>query len=76
MRLARAGRPGARLPGAFVAGRSDVLTSVRDVRQAAARLPHAEVVVLPGSHFLTLEHPGGVQDALHALVLRTDLAPD
>ena len=62
-------------PVTFVAGRRDVLTSVGDVEQAAARIPHAEVVVLPGSHFLTLEHPGRVQDALDALVRRTDLAP-
>ncbi|MCW2777938.1 MAG: hypothetical protein JWN17_1663 [Frankiales bacterium] len=62
------------VPVTLVAGRSDVLTSVHDVTEAAARIPHAEVVVLPGSHFLPLEHPQRVQDALAALVARTDLA--
>ncbi len=62
-------------PVVFVAGRSDVLTSVHDVVAAAARIPHADVVTLPGSHFLSLEHPGRVHDALDLLTSRTDLAP-
>jgi pimeloyl-ACP methyl ester carboxylesterase len=61
-------------PITFVAGRSDVLTSVHDVVEAAGRIPSAEVVVLPGSHFLTLEHPEQVHAALDALVARTGLA--
>ncbi len=59
-----------RCPVTLVAGRSDVLTSVEAVREAGARLPGAEVVVLPGSHFLPLEHPAAVQEALDALVAR------
>ena len=61
-------------PVTFVAGRSDVLTSVHDVVAAADRLAHAEVVVLPGSHYLSLERPREVHEALDALTARTDLA--
>jgi pimeloyl-ACP methyl ester carboxylesterase len=64
-----------RCPVTLVAGRHDVLASVHDVVDAAARIPGAEVVVLPGSHFLTLEHPDQVHAALDALTARTDLAP-
>lgn len=62
-------------PVTLVAGRHDVLASVHDVVEAAGKIPHAEVVVLPGSHFLTLEHPEQVHAALDALTARTDLAP-
>lgn len=62
-------------PVTFVAGRQDLLTSVHDVTDAAARVPRAEVVVLPGSHFLPVEQPDAVRAALDALVARTDLAP-
>jgi 3-oxoadipate enol-lactonase len=61
-------------PVTFVAGRQDLLTSVHDVTDAAARVPHAEVVVLPGSHFLPVEQPEAVRTALDALIARTDLA--
>jgi pimeloyl-ACP methyl ester carboxylesterase len=54
-------------PVTLVAGRHDLLTSVQDVLAAAERMPHAEVVVLPGSHFLPVEHPQEVHAALGAL---------
>lgn len=63
-----------RCPVTFVAGRSDVLTSVHDVVAAAARVPGAHVTALPGSHFLPLEHPELVHAALDELVARTDVA--
>ena len=62
-------------PVTLVAGRHDVLTSMEDVVEAAERIPHAEVTVLPGSHFLPLEHPELVSAALDELARRTDLAP-
>jgi pimeloyl-ACP methyl ester carboxylesterase len=55
-----------RVPTAFVAGRFDVLASHRDMRAAAARIPGATYVELPGSHFLQLEHP----ETVHAELLR------
>ncbi|MCW2615311.1 MAG: hypothetical protein JWN08_2305 [Frankiales bacterium] len=57
-------------PVTFVAGRHDVLTSVHDVVAVAAAVPHAEVTVLPGSHFLPMEHPDLVQALLDALAAR------
>ena len=62
-----------RCPVTMLAGRHDVLTSMHDVLETAARIPHAQVTVLPGSHFLPLEHPDLVQAALGELVRRTDL---
>jgi pimeloyl-ACP methyl ester carboxylesterase len=63
-----------RCPTTLVAGRHDVLTSVEDVMEAAARIPHADVTVLPGSHFLTLEYPELIAVALDELARRSDLA--
>lgn len=54
-------------PVTFVAGRHDLLTSVHDVVEVAATVPHAQVTVLPGSHFLPLEHPDLVKAALDEL---------
>jgi pimeloyl-ACP methyl ester carboxylesterase len=61
-------------PVTLVAGRHDVLTSMHDVTEAAAQIPHAQVTVLPGSHFLPLEHPELVHAALGELARRSDLA--
>jgi pimeloyl-ACP methyl ester carboxylesterase len=61
-------------PVTLVAGRSDVLTSMHDVVDAAAQIPHAHVTVLPGSHFLPMEQPELVAVALDELARRTDLA--
>lgn len=62
-------------PVTFVAGRHDVLTSVHDVCEVAGALPHAQVTVLPGSHFLPLEYPDLLSTALAELARRSDLAP-
>jgi 3-oxoadipate enol-lactonase len=64
-----------RCPVTLVAGRRDVLTSMRDVLQAAERIPHAHVTVLPGSHFLPMEYPELVSAALRELARRCDVAP-
>ena len=61
-------------PVTLVAGRHDVLTSMHDMLDAARRIPHAHVTVLPGSHFLPLEYPELVHGALDELARRSDLA--
>lgn len=63
-----------RCPVSLLAGRYDLLTSVDDVRAIAASLPHATLTVLPGSHFLPLEHPKSVTCALDELAARSDLS--
>ena len=64
-----------RCPVTLVAGRHDVLTSMQDVLATASRIPHAQVTVLPGSHFLPLEHSDLVHTALGELARRSDLTP-
>lgn len=60
------------VPVTLVAGRYDVLTSMHDMVEAATQIPHAEVHVLPGSHFLPLEFPDELAAELRRLVARTD----
>jgi pimeloyl-ACP methyl ester carboxylesterase len=62
-------------PTTLVAGKHDVLTSMYDVIDTAAQIPHAQITVLPGSHFLPMEYPALISTALHELARRTDLAP-
>jgi pimeloyl-ACP methyl ester carboxylesterase len=62
-----------RCPVTLVAGRHDVLTSLHDVMETAQRIPHAQVTVLPGSHFLPLEHPELVHAALQELARRCEV---
>jgi pimeloyl-ACP methyl ester carboxylesterase len=59
-----------RVPTTFVAGRFDVLASSRDMASAAARIPGASFVELPGSHFLQLERPDEVHRHLLDLLER------
>jgi pimeloyl-ACP methyl ester carboxylesterase len=61
-------------PTTLVAGKHDVLTSMDDVIDAASRIPHAQITVLPGSHFLPLEYPELISTALDELTRRSDLA--
>jgi pimeloyl-ACP methyl ester carboxylesterase len=58
------------VPVTLVAGRYDVLTSMHDVTEAASRIPHAELRVLPGSHFLPLEYPDELVAQLRRLATR------
>ena len=60
-------------PVTLVAGRHDVLTSMHDVVAAAAAIPHAAITVLPGSHFLPLEHPEELHRTLDDLARRAGL---
>lgn len=62
-------------PTTLVAGQHDILTSMHDMADAAARIPHAHLTVLPGSHFLPLEYPELLSAALAELAGRSDLAP-
>ena len=61
------------VPVTLVAGRYDVLTSMHDMVEAASRIPHAELHLLPGSHFLPLEFPDELADELRRLAERTSL---
>jgi pimeloyl-ACP methyl ester carboxylesterase len=50
-----------------------VLTSFHDVIDCAAKIPHAQITVLPGSHFLPMEYPGLLHAALDELARRADV---
>ncbi|MBV9292573.1 MAG: alpha/beta hydrolase [Frankiales bacterium] len=63
-----------RVPVTLVAGRYDVLTSMHDMVEAASAIPHAELHLLPGSHFLPIEYPDEIARELLRLAERTDLA--
>lgn len=65
-----------RCPTTLLAGERDILTSMHDVVSTAARIPGAEITVLPGSHFLPMEYPELVNTALAELARRCDLTPD
>jgi pimeloyl-ACP methyl ester carboxylesterase len=54
-------------PVTLVAGRHDVLTSMHDVVDAAERIPHAQITVLDGTHFLPMEYPEELHSALDDL---------
>jgi pimeloyl-ACP methyl ester carboxylesterase len=60
------------VPTTFVAGKHDLLTDDRDIRTAAERIPEAVCHVLPGSHFLQMEHPERVHQELLELVTRVE----
>lgn len=62
-----------KVPVTLVAGRYDVLTSMYDMVEAASQIPHAELHILPGSHFLPLEYPDELATELCRLAERTDL---
>lgn len=61
------------MPVTMVAGRYDVLTFLGDMVEAASRLPHAELKILPGSHFLPLEFPDEMCGWIAELAGRADL---
>jgi pimeloyl-ACP methyl ester carboxylesterase len=58
-----------RCPVTLVAGKHDVLTSMHDVIACAATIPHAQISVLNGSHFLPLEYPEQLHTALDDLAM-------
>jgi pimeloyl-ACP methyl ester carboxylesterase len=60
-------------PTTLVAGRWDLITGLRHMVNAAARIPHADLRVVNGTHFLPLERPEEMAEALRDLAARTDL---
>jgi pimeloyl-ACP methyl ester carboxylesterase len=56
-----------RCPATIVAGQRDIVTSRHDMERAAAKIPHARLVVLDGTHFLPLEKPDELTDLLREL---------
>lgn len=60
-------------PTTLLVARQDVLTSMHAMLDAAATIPDARTLVLSGSHFVPLEHPDVVVDALAALARRCSL---
>ena len=62
-----------RVPVTLVAGRYDLLTSMHDMVEAASHIPHAELHLLPGSHFLPLEFPDELAQELRRLAERAGL---
>ena len=58
------------VPTSFVAGRYDILASHHDMRTAAARIPGATYTVLPATHFISMERPDEVHEALLDLLDR------
>ncbi len=61
------------VPTSFVAGKYDVLASSVDMRTAAERIPEAAYLELPATHFLPMERPEEVHEALLDLI---DRVPD
>jgi pimeloyl-ACP methyl ester carboxylesterase len=59
-----------RVPVEVLVGRSDAVTDPRAVERFGLELPNAEVLVLPGTHFLPIEHPGEIIAALDRLQTR------
>jgi pimeloyl-ACP methyl ester carboxylesterase len=60
------------VPGAFVAGRYDILASAADMRAASQRLPGSTYVELRGSHFVQMERPDDVHRELLAFLSALD----
>ena len=60
-------------PVTLVAGKHDLLTSMHDVIDCAAKIPHAQISVLKGSHFLPMEYPEHLHTALDDLARRAEL---
>lgn len=57
-------------PVSLLAGRHDLITTTADVAACAERIPTATLTVLPGSHFLPVELPDQVHQALDELAQR------
>lgn len=55
------------VPVEVLVGRSDAVTDPRAVERFGLELPDAEVLVLPGTHFLPIEYPGEIIAALDRL---------
>jgi pimeloyl-ACP methyl ester carboxylesterase len=58
------------VPTMFIAGKHDLLASAQDMKTAAERIPDAQYVELPGSHFIQMERPQEVHEQLLAFLDR------
>ncbi len=58
------------VPVEVLVGRSDTVTDPRAVERFGLELPDAEVLVMPGTHFLPIEHPAEIIAALDRLRAR------
>jgi pimeloyl-ACP methyl ester carboxylesterase len=58
------------VPTSFVGGTYDILASHHDMRTAAERIPGATHLVLPATHFISMEKPDEVHEALLDLLDR------
>ena len=59
-----------RVPAEFVGATYDLLTSARQMKSAAERMPEATYVELKGTHFIQMEKPDEVHDLLLAFLDR------
>jgi 3-oxoadipate enol-lactonase len=59
------------VPVEVLVGRSDAVTDPRAVERFGLDLPDAEVLVVPGTHFLPIEHPHEIIAALDRLRTRS-----
>lgn len=60
-----------RCPVAFLSGRGDPVVPWQAVVDVAAQIPGASAQIVPGSHFLPLESPALVREALVELITHT-----
>ncbi|MGH3365686.1 MAG: alpha/beta fold hydrolase [Nocardioidaceae bacterium] len=58
------------VPTTFLAGKYDVLAGLHEIRTATERIPGAQRIELPGSHFVQMEFPDEVHAALLELLRR------
>jgi len=55
-------------PTTFIAGRWDLLTGARDMKEASDRIPHSRYVLAEATHFIPIERPRLVLDELKLLL--------
>ena len=61
------------IPALVIVGANDVMTPVRYAEYLGRELPDAEVVVVPDAgHFVTLEQPEAVNDAIARFLARLE----
>ena len=60
------------VPTSFVAGKYDVLAASHDMLTAAARIPGATYQELRATHFISMEKPAEVHQALLELLERVE----
>ena len=65
-----------RCPTTIVAGKYDLITSLTAMVEAAQQIPHARLVVVPGSHFVPLEQPDYLLELLRDLAAEAKVIPD